>query len=351
VAADLDNCAAHVTIAGNPVAHRDSHFKKSTGNEVSRPTGGGVVSHAVQGKAVFRSYSPNVFIEGKPAVRHADLLTQNHTGQTGNTPPSVWMSSVDLSKPQPPKKLTKVLGDGKDWIEIVVVDEEGESVPHLEFRIAGPKGKSMSGRLLAAGSMRLTGIAEGKCKLSLPGVDGAQAVSNGAAASPSGATVYRPGKALLLDTGQTHQIVVFGLGMIELQATLCRHNLRPAPGVSYRLRLPDGSSRAGKADGKGRLRELIPKATKKVTVSYRLRTDEPEIVREIEIPSEEQDKAQAAHLRNMGFAEPRTAHADPVTSFQLARPGLKAHGAADEATSKAIDAAVKTRAPLDRKRR
>ena len=72
------NGAMTVLVEGNPAGHRDSYFDSSTGNEVSRSTGGGIVSHAVQGKAYFASWSPNVFIEGKPAVRHGDLLTQNH---------------------------------------------------------------------------------------------------------------------------------------------------------------------------------------------------------------------------------------------------------------------------------
>jgi uncharacterized Zn-binding protein involved in type VI secretion len=76
VAADLQGGALTVTIDGNPVAHAESYIAKSTGNEVARGTGGGIITHQVQGRAYFQTYSRNVFIEGKPAVRHLDLWWQ-----------------------------------------------------------------------------------------------------------------------------------------------------------------------------------------------------------------------------------------------------------------------------------
>ncbi len=79
---------------------KSSYFGLSTGNEVSRPTGGGVVTHGVQGRAYFASGSFNVLVEGEPAVRHLDLLTFNHTGPApGNTPPAPVMSTMSPSVP------------------------------------------------------------------------------------------------------------------------------------------------------------------------------------------------------------------------------------------------------------
>jgi hypothetical protein len=87
-AADLDGGASSVLIEGNPMGKKSSNFKMSSGNEVSRPTGGGVVTAGVQGKGYFASFAMNVMIEGEPAVRHLDLVTHNHTGpQPPNTPP------------------------------------------------------------------------------------------------------------------------------------------------------------------------------------------------------------------------------------------------------------------------
>lgn len=106
-AADLDGGAATVLVEGNPVGTKSSFFKLSTGNEVSRPTGGGLITHGVQGKAYFKSFAIDVMFEGQPAVRHMDLLTHNHIAPApGNTPPAPWMSAMAPPVPTgaPPNK-------------------------------------------------------------------------------------------------------------------------------------------------------------------------------------------------------------------------------------------------------
>jgi hypothetical protein len=107
MAADFDGGARSVLTEGNPVGKQTSFFKKSTGNEPSQPTGGGVVTHGVQGMAYFQSFASNVMIEGEPAVRHLDLLTHNHLAQApGNTPPVPWLSVQDLP-PMPPPEMRR----------------------------------------------------------------------------------------------------------------------------------------------------------------------------------------------------------------------------------------------------
>lgn len=114
MAADMDGGASSVLTEGNPTGKQSSFFKKSTGNEPSQPTGGGVVTAAVQGKAYFQSYSPDVMFEGEPVVRHLDLLTHNHTGQMpGNTPPVPWLS-MQAIPPQPPPPLQRDHTDSPD---------------------------------------------------------------------------------------------------------------------------------------------------------------------------------------------------------------------------------------------
>ena len=75
--------ASTVYINGQPACHADSTFASSTGNEPGRC--GGMASGTVQGAAEFITFSPNVFIEGKPAVRDADLMISNFQ----NTPPPI----------------------------------------------------------------------------------------------------------------------------------------------------------------------------------------------------------------------------------------------------------------------
>ena len=79
-AKDLDKGAKTVLISGNPQGHKDSVIKRSMGDEpaLPPPTFAGVVTHVKNGATQFQSHSPNVFVEGKPAVTHADLTTHDH---------------------------------------------------------------------------------------------------------------------------------------------------------------------------------------------------------------------------------------------------------------------------------
>jgi hypothetical protein len=91
-ATDLQDGASSVLIEGNPTGHKESHIATSVGNEVSKPTGGGVVSHATKGKVYFASFSFNVKVEGKGVVRHMDMGTHNHGSTPGNTGPALEMA-------------------------------------------------------------------------------------------------------------------------------------------------------------------------------------------------------------------------------------------------------------------
>jgi uncharacterized Zn-binding protein involved in type VI secretion len=167
-AQDLAHGASSVLIEGNPVGHRESFFTISTGNEISRSTGGGITSHAVQGKAYFTSGSPDVFIAGQPAVRHGDQLTQNHlNNMSANTPPSIWMSSIhpDHLPIVPPKRSSRTLHEGKEWVEFRAEDRDGNLLPFRQYRLTTPSGTIIEGRTLTGGIVLVKGIAKGKCKL------------------------------------------------------------------------------------------------------------------------------------------------------------------------------------------
>lgn len=77
-AADLAGGATSVTIAGTPMAKKSSYFARSTGNVVAQSTGGGVMTHVVEGQARFVSFSMTVMAEGEPVPRHLDTMTHNH---------------------------------------------------------------------------------------------------------------------------------------------------------------------------------------------------------------------------------------------------------------------------------
>ncbi len=127
MAADLAGGATSVLTEGNPTGKQSSFFAKSTGNEPSQPTGGGVITHAVMGKAYFQSASFDVMFEGEPVVRHLDLLTHNHLGQApGNTPPVPWLSTQALpGLPPPPLRMTETEGPG---LKLNLKTNTGETV-------------------------------------------------------------------------------------------------------------------------------------------------------------------------------------------------------------------------------
>jgi hypothetical protein len=103
-AKDTANGSKTVKISGKEVMLKDkSYFKKSTGDEAATKTlGMGVVSHQITGKVHFTSWSMNVKIEGKNAVRHLDLTTHNHlSAMPGNTPPWPYLDSMAVALDHP----------------------------------------------------------------------------------------------------------------------------------------------------------------------------------------------------------------------------------------------------------
>lgn len=79
---DTDKGTKKVSVAGNPVCVKDSHFKLSTGDEAGT-AGGGVASNKTKGKAEFVNFSFDVKFEGKNVARALDLMLHNDK----NTPP------------------------------------------------------------------------------------------------------------------------------------------------------------------------------------------------------------------------------------------------------------------------
>jgi hypothetical protein len=209
-AKDMVCGALTVVIQGYPAGHSDSYFATSTGSEVSRNTGGGIISHAVQGAAHFASSSPDVLIEGKYAVRDGDLVTQGHKNRMpANCPPSVWMGTVcPGGVPKTiPKNKTHVLQEGTDWIEISLVDEADEPIAYTPFRFKTPKQALVDGRFLWGGKLTIRKMAQGRCELVLPEVD---AIGNQtpSAHAPADTIRYRPGQPLLLVSGKNYRVFV-----------------------------------------------------------------------------------------------------------------------------------------------
>jgi len=86
---DTSDSSKTVQISGKEVMLKESaSFKKSTGDEAAtKGQGMNVVTHQIQGKCYFTSWSMDVKIEGENAVRHLDMMTHNHASGPGGAPP------------------------------------------------------------------------------------------------------------------------------------------------------------------------------------------------------------------------------------------------------------------------
>ncbi len=93
--------AGSVLVNGKPMAHINSNFSSSSGD--AGGSCGGVSSGTTQQKAQFLTSSPNVLVEGKPAVRQTDLMVSN----LRNTPP------MPLMQPGAGMPKAVQLGSGK----------------------------------------------------------------------------------------------------------------------------------------------------------------------------------------------------------------------------------------------
>jgi hypothetical protein len=206
VAPDLAGAANTVTIEGNRMGHLDSFIAKSTGDEPAQSTGGGVISHTVQGKAFFLTGSGDVLVEGKPAVFHSSLMTGNHmTKIPGNTPTSIWMSTM-IPPSVTPNRSSKTLREGRAKLDILVVDVEGMPVQYEHYEVVTPGGNQVTGITLKDGGVHLKGLKAGNCKVSLPRRDRKGEVKSCMPRTAEHGKPYKPGTPISVDTGQELKI-------------------------------------------------------------------------------------------------------------------------------------------------
>jgi hypothetical protein len=239
VAMDLGGGARSVTIEGNPMGKRSSFFQKSTGNEVARPTGGGVITMGVQGAAHFQTFSPNVLIEGEPAVRHLDVLTHNHLAPNappGNTPPAFWLSAQALP-PAPIQAVTRrITTTGKARLSVCIREVDGQGPHGTPYQLRLPDGQLVEGKVLLTGRLAFTGLPAGTCQLRLPEIDHLRWDRR----PPANGTTYRPGASLPLETGKHHDIWVPEQHTFWLSLGIAKRS-EAARDDKFTLRSDDGS--------------------------------------------------------------------------------------------------------------
>lgn len=98
MASDTTDGSKSVKISGKEVGIKNkSCFKKSMGDEAGCAAKKGVITSKNMGKVYFKSWSMDVKIEGKNAVRHLDMTTNNHASEPGDTPPWPYMDSMAMA--------------------------------------------------------------------------------------------------------------------------------------------------------------------------------------------------------------------------------------------------------------
>jgi hypothetical protein len=221
-AADLENGACTVTIEGNPVGTMKSYIKKSTGNAVSRPTGGGILSHAVEGAAYPVMGSMDVFIEGEPALMILGLWTGNHqpgAKMPGNTPPAPLLGEISVPAVAPQtasKDMSRGKKDQKSWVKFEVMDKAGLPVAWVKYSAKLPDGRIAEGRTPAGGIVELIGLPKGQVQLSFVDFDVPEDAKTKAGDKTAGAPkpcavskadkAYQPGRPLSLAPERAHKI-------------------------------------------------------------------------------------------------------------------------------------------------
>jgi len=100
LASDTTDGSKTVKISGKEVMLKDrSYFKKSIGDEAAtKSLGMGVVTHQIQGKVYFTSWSMDVKFEGENVVRHLDMTTHNHASDPGQTPPWPYLDMMSANE-------------------------------------------------------------------------------------------------------------------------------------------------------------------------------------------------------------------------------------------------------------
>lgn len=103
MASDTTGGTKKVKISGKEVGLKNvSCFKKSTGDEAGSAPKKGIITSQNRGKVYFNSWSMDVKFEGKNAVRHLDLTTNNHASMPGDTPTWPYIDTMAVSAPEHP---------------------------------------------------------------------------------------------------------------------------------------------------------------------------------------------------------------------------------------------------------
>ncbi len=151
----------------------------------------------------------------------------------------------------PPSKKEDAPTTGKTWIEVELVDQDGNAVPDLRYQIELPGGTRRSGKLDENGRAHLKDLDPGQCQVSFPDLDAGEWDGPGTSqlVSPEPQPRIQPQQQPGAPSDQTW----VDIGLIDQDG-------KAVPNVRYQIDLADGTSKTGQldADGKIRICDLDP---------------------------------------------------------------------------------------------
>lgn len=144
-----------VQVDGASVAVLGSMISKSSGD--SGGVLGGVISGSKEGKALFISFSPDVFFEKRPVCRKTDKLLMNDI----NTICLGGWDQEDVEEPE-----------AKEWVKLKIIDDDESDDPQtpikgVKVKATLPDGSSQSVESGVNGNIRFYDIDPGSCSIAL----------------------------------------------------------------------------------------------------------------------------------------------------------------------------------------
>lgn len=116
--------------------------------------------------------SPNVMIGDSGGAGSPQAATMSAAKAAGSPfVPANCATAAGSETQEPPGAGAESAAATGHWIELELVDKEGNPVPHERFRVVTPAGETIDGFLDSAGFARLAGLDPGQCTITFPDLD------------------------------------------------------------------------------------------------------------------------------------------------------------------------------------
>ena len=148
-----------------------------------------------------------------------------------------WDRETPESEPPPARAEKMATPDPRTWIEIELLDEEGQPVPYERYWISLPDGAVREGMLDGNGRAHFGDLDPGQCEVRFPRLDDE--------------AVARPGEALRFKSRVLAPPPPAKPVVTWVEIALIGMDGRPIPSEKYRIALPGGELREGVLDERG----------------------------------------------------------------------------------------------------